>query len=76
MTKSLKDLLLGPENQGLAHKAVKAAVARADAAGLVPAFEPYVSLSKNLPKEELLAMRCQVLKDQAKRGQDEVELRQ
>jgi len=38
MSKSLNELILGAENQALAHEAIKRAVARAEAAGLPPAY--------------------------------------
>lgn len=57
MEKSLDEMLLGIESQERIKKAIRDAVARADAAGLVPAFEPYISLAKHLPKEEVLALR-------------------
>lgn len=56
-TKTIEEQILGAKNQAAASKAVQDAVERADAAGLVPAFEPYIALSKHLPKEELLALR-------------------
>lgn len=52
--KTTEELILGAKNQEEASKAVQNAVARADAAGLVPAFEPYVSLAKHLSREEIL----------------------
>lgn len=48
---------MGAENQAAASKAVQGAVAHADAAGLVPAFQPYIALGKHLSKEELFALR-------------------
>ena len=50
MTKSTEELMFGAESQATVAKAVQDAVERADAAGLVPAFQPYVALSKHLPK--------------------------
>lgn len=55
--KTTEELLLGDENQATISRTVQAAVARADAASLVPAFQPYVALSKHLSREELLALR-------------------
>jgi len=57
MSKSTEELMFGAESQAAVAKAVQAAVERADAAGLVPAFQPYVALSKHLRREELLALR-------------------
>lgn len=57
MGKTTEELMFAAENQALVAKAVQDAVARADAAGLVLAFQPYVALSKHLPREELLALR-------------------
>lgn len=55
--KTTEELLFEAESQAAASRAVQAAVERADAAGLVPAFQPYVALSKHLSREELLALR-------------------
>lgn len=57
MSKSTEEMMFGAESRAAVAKAVQDAVERADAAGLVPAFQPYVALSKHLPKEELLALR-------------------
>ncbi len=57
MSKSMEELMFGAESRAAVAKAVQDAVERADAAGLVPAFQPYVALSKHLPREELLALR-------------------
>jgi len=38
MSKSLNELILGAENQALAHEAIKRAVEQAEAAGLPPAY--------------------------------------
>ena len=57
MSKSMEELMFGAESQSAVAKAIQDAVERADAAGLVPAFQPYVALSKHLSKEELLTLR-------------------
>jgi len=57
MSKSTEEMLFGAESRAAVAKAVQDAVERADAAGLVPAFQPYVALSKHLSREELLALR-------------------
>lgn len=73
MGKTLEELLLGAESQAAVSKAVQDAVERADAAGLVPAFEPYVSLSKHLSKEEVLELRRQARAEKARRDQEDLE---
>ncbi len=65
MSKSLAELLLGAEARRGVKKAVSDAVARADTAGLVPAFQPYIALAKVLPRSVLLAIRRQELAKQA-----------
>ena len=72
MEKTMEELLFGAENQAAASKAVQDAVERADAAGLVPAFEPYVSLSKHLPREEVLELRRQARAEKARRDQEDL----
>lgn len=57
MSKSTEEMMFGAESRAAVAKAVQDAVKRADAAGLVPAFQPYTDLSKHLRKEELLALR-------------------
>ena len=59
--KTTEDLLFGAENQAASKKAVQAAVTRADAAGLFPAFQPYMTLAKVFPRPVLLAIRRQEL---------------
>lgn len=59
--KTTDELLFGAENEAAVAKAVQAAVARADAAGLFPAFEPYMTLAKVLPRAVILAIRRQEL---------------
>ena len=59
--KTTEELLFGAENQAAVTKAVQAAIARADAAGLFPAFEPYMTLAKVLPRAVILAIRRQEL---------------
>jgi uncharacterized protein (DUF2062 family) len=59
--KTTEELLLGAESQAAVAKAVQAAVARADAAGLFPAFQPYITLARVLPRAVILAIRRQEL---------------
>jgi len=59
--KTTEELLFGAESQAAITKAVQAAVARADAAGLFPAFQPYMTLAKVLPRAVILAIRRQEL---------------
>jgi uncharacterized protein (DUF2062 family) len=56
-----EELLFGAESHTAIAKAVQTAVARADAAGLFPAFEPYMTLAKVLPHTVILAIRRQEL---------------
>jgi hypothetical protein len=65
MSKSTIELLMGAEAQEGVRNAVRDAVARADAAGLVPAFQPYIALAKVLPRSVVLAIRRQELAKQA-----------
>lgn len=44
--KTLEEQLLGTESQAAVSRAVEAAVARADAAGLPPAYEPHFSMQR------------------------------
>lgn len=53
--------MFGAESQAAVAKAVQAAVARADAAGLFPAFQLYMTLAKVLPRAVILAIRRQEL---------------
>lgn len=76
MSKSTAELLFGAESQALVSQAVQAAVARADAAGLVPAFQPYTALSKHLPKEEVLALRRAELAKEAEKDRKTLEFHQ
>jgi len=46
MSKALEELILGPEFRDGVRHAVGAAVARADAAGLPPAYEPQFSMER------------------------------
>lgn len=55
----MTELLFNAKNQALASDAVQAAVARADAAGLPPAYEPYFSMLKTMPLEEVQQLRRQ-----------------
>lgn len=68
MTKSTEELLFGAENQAAVTKAVQEAVARADAAGLFPAFQPYTTLAKVLPRAVVMAIRRQELANKAQRA--------
>lgn len=70
MSKSTIELLMGAEAQEGVRNAVRGAVARADAAGLVPAFQPYIALAKVLPRSVVLAIRRQEL---AKRAASEAD---
>jgi hypothetical protein len=63
MDKTLEELMFGAENEALVAKAVQDAVARADAAGLMPAFEPYTSLE----------LRRQARVEKAGRDQEDLE---
>jgi hypothetical protein len=76
MSKSTEELMFGAESQAAVAKAVRDAVKRADAAGLVPAFQPYVALSKHLPKEELLALRRAERKKEAEKDRKTLEFHQ
>ncbi len=71
--KTTEELILGSENKEMVKRAIETAVARADAAGLVPAFEPYVSLSKHLSKEEILELRRQARAEKAAKDQEDLE---
>jgi uncharacterized protein (DUF2062 family) len=59
--KTTEDLLFGAENKAAAAKAVQAAVTRADAVGLFPAFQPYMTLATVFPRPIILAIRRQEL---------------
>ena len=76
MSKSTEELMFGAESQAAVAKAVQDAVERADAAGLVPAFQPYVALSKHLPREELLALRRAELAKEAEKDRKTLEFHQ
>ena len=72
MSKSLTELLLGAEAQEEVRNAVRDAVARADAAGLMPAFQPYIALAKVLPRSVVLAIRRQELAKRAANESDAI----
>lgn len=61
MRKSVEELLFGEENQAAAAAAVRDAVTQADDAGLFPAFQPYTTLARVLPRAVILAIRRQEL---------------
>lgn len=65
MRKTTEELLFGAESQAAVAKAVQDAVARADVAGLPPAFQPYTTLAKVLPSSVILAIRRQELANRA-----------
>lgn len=65
MLKTTEELMFGAESQARVAKAVQDAVARADAAGLPPAFQPYTTLAKVLPRAVILAIRRQELANRA-----------
>lgn len=67
MGKTLEELILGTESQAAVTKAVQDAVARADAAGLPPAYEPDFSLQGLPPDPEKVARhRAAVAEEKAK----------
>jgi len=61
MGQTTEELMLGAESRAAVEQAVRDAVARADAAGLFPAFEPYMTLVKVLPRSLVMAIRRQEL---------------
>lgn len=67
--KTTEELMFGAENNERVTRAVEEAVARADAAGLPPAYEPYFSMSKTMPVEEVLALRRREMVDQVNANQ-------
>lgn len=62
--KTTEELMFGDENNERVHQAINAAVARADAAGLPPGYEPYFSMSKTMPVDEVLKLRRRHMVDQ------------
>jgi hypothetical protein len=52
MSKSLEELILGPENRTAVRAAVKRAVERADAMGLPKAYEPEFSAARKVREAE------------------------
>jgi len=63
--KTFEEWMFGAETQAQISKAVQDAIARADAADLPPAFEPYMTLAKVLPRAVILAIRRQELANRA-----------
>lgn len=67
--KTTEELMFGAENNERVTRAIEEAVARADAAGLPPAYEPYLSMSKTMPAEEVLKLRRREMVDQVNANQ-------
>jgi hypothetical protein len=67
--KTTEELMFGDENNERVHQAIDAAIARADAAGLPPAYEPYFSMSKTMPVDEVLKLRRRHMVDQVNANQ-------
>lgn len=67
--KTTEELMFGDENNERVHQAIDAAVARADAAGLPPAYEPYFSMSKTMPVDEVLKLRRRHMVDHVNANQ-------
>lgn len=67
--KTTEELMFGDENNERVHQAIDAAVARADAAGLPQAYEPYFSMSKTMPVDEVLKLRRRHMVDQVNANQ-------
>lgn len=71
MSKSTEEMMFGAESRAAVAKAVQDAVARADAAGLPPAFQPYTTLAKVLPRAVILAIRRQELANRSAKNRAE-----
>lgn len=67
--KTLEELMFGAENNERVTQAVQEAIARADAAGLPPAYEPYFSMSQTMPVEEVLKLRRREMVEQVNANQ-------
>lgn len=72
MSKSLNELILGAENQALAHEAIKRAVERAEAAGLPPAYLTESGDMAWLEKDSAKLLEQRQAARKAKKRQDEV----
>jgi hypothetical protein len=67
--KTTEELMFGDENNDRVRQAIDAAVARADAAGLPPAYEPYFSMSRTMPVDAVLKLRRRHMVDQVNANQ-------
>jgi hypothetical protein len=67
--KTTEELMFGQENKELVAQAIDAAVARADAAGLPPAYEPYFAMSKTISVDEVHKMRRREMVEQVNTNQ-------
>ncbi len=72
MSKSLNELILGAENQALAHEAIKRAVVQAEAAGLPPAYVTESGDMAWLEKDPAKLLEQRRAARKAKKQQDEL----